>query len=87
MVAPDLRGHLLVFVTSSNPLELEKFPERFPVGAAVSCRVKAVDTENGTLDFTLGDARNSRRSLNLMFHLWNGRTRQIRRMIFKSLGS
>lgn len=55
MVTPHLRGRLFVLDTSSNLSELEKFTERFPIGAAVSCRVKAIDTERGTLDFTLRD--------------------------------
>lgn len=57
LVAPHLRGRLFHLESSSNPSELEKFTERFPVGTAVSCRVKAIDHEKQTLDFTLREAR------------------------------
>jgi len=53
LVGPHLRGRLFVLDSSSNPSELERFTERFPIGNAVSCRVKAVDPEKQTLDFTL----------------------------------
>lgn len=56
VVAPHLRGRLFLLDSSSNPSELEKFTERFPIGTAVSCRVKAIDQEKQTLDFTLRDA-------------------------------
>ena len=56
LVAPHVRGRLFLLDSSSDPSELEKFTERFSVGTAVSCRVKAIDYEKQTLDFTLRDA-------------------------------
>lgn len=55
LVAPHLRGRLFLLDSSSDPSELGKFTERFPIGTAVSCRVKAIDHEKQTLDFTLRD--------------------------------
>lgn len=56
LVAPHLRGRLFLLDSSTDPSELEKFTEKFPVGMAVRCRVKAIDHEKQTLDFTLRDA-------------------------------
>ncbi|KAG0628431.1 hypothetical protein M758_1G025900 [Ceratodon purpureus] len=56
LVAPHLRGRLFLLDSSSDPSELGKFTERFPIGTAVSCRVKAIDHEKQTLDFTLRDS-------------------------------
>ena len=53
LVAPHLRGRLFVLDSSTNPKELAKFQDRFKVGTAVSCRVKSMDHEKGTLDLTL----------------------------------
>lgn len=56
LVAPHLRGRMFLLDSSSDPSELGNFSERFSIGTAVSCRVKAIDHEKQTLDFTLRDA-------------------------------
>lgn len=53
MVAPHVRGRLFILDSSTDPTELQSFKERFTIGTAVHCCVKAIDHSKGTLDFTL----------------------------------
>jgi rRNA biogenesis protein RRP5 len=53
LVAPHVRGRLFVLDSSTDPTELQSFKERFTIGTAVHCCVKAIDHSKGTVDFTL----------------------------------